>query len=126
MRRNLEQPILLIALVLVLVKTTPLLADTITLNFEGLGDLDSVTNQFGLMFAKTVVLTPVISLNEIDFTPHSGVNVVSDDGGFAEGAGVPETHWMPSGQDAPKLGRNKGSFPFRTIAALEWGTEPLE
>ncbi len=57
-------------------------ADTIFINFENFVDGDVVTNQIpGLSFTDTVVLTAGFSLNEIDFPPHSGVNVVSDNGG---------------------------------------------
>ena len=60
-------------------------AAAVTLDFEGLTDLESVTSQFtGLTFEKTVALVSGAvggSLNEIDFPPHSGVTVVADDSG---------------------------------------------
>lgn len=60
-------------------------AAAVTLNFEGLNDLDSVTSQFaGLTFANTIALVSGAaggSLNELEFPPHSGVTVVSDDSG---------------------------------------------
>jgi hypothetical protein len=59
-----------------------LLAGIITIDFEGFNDGDILTNQIpGLTFTNTAVLTAGFSLNEIDFPPHSGVNVVSDNGG---------------------------------------------
>ena len=59
-----------------------LAAGNITIDFESFADGDVLTNQIsGLTFTNTVVMTAGISLNEIDFPPHSGVNVVSDNGG---------------------------------------------
>lgn len=56
-------------------------AETV-IDFESVADSDLITNQIaGLTFVNTVVLTAGISLNEFDFPPHSGVNVVSDNGG---------------------------------------------
>ena len=52
------------------------------INFDALSDSDIVTNQFsGLTFSNTIVLTSGISLNEFEFPPHSGGNVISDNGG---------------------------------------------
>jgi len=57
-------------------------ADATVINFEGLSDGTILTNQIpGLTFSNTVILTGGFSLNEFDFPPHSGVNVVSDNGG---------------------------------------------
>jgi PEP-CTERM motif len=51
-------------------------------DFETLNDSDVLTNQIaGLMFSNSTVLTAGVSLNEIDFPPRSGSNVVFDDGG---------------------------------------------
>jgi PEP-CTERM motif len=51
-------------------------------NFESLNDSDVVTNQIpGLAFVDATVLTAGVSLNEFEFPPHSGANVVFDDGG---------------------------------------------
>jgi len=53
-------------------------ADT-TLNFEGFPDSTILTTQYpGLTFTNAIILTAGISLNEFNFPPHSGVNVVSD------------------------------------------------
>lgn len=55
-----------------------------TITFEGLPDSTPVTNQYsslGVLFSNATVLTAGISLNEFEFPPHSGVNVVFDDGG---------------------------------------------
>jgi hypothetical protein len=52
------------------------------IDFEGLQDGDSLTNQLpGLTFINTTVLTSGFSLNEFDFPPYSRVNFVFDDGG---------------------------------------------
>jgi len=57
------------------------------IDFESLNDLDPVTNQFagqGVVFTNTTVLTSGAvggSLDEFEFPPNSGVNVVFDDGG---------------------------------------------
>ena len=57
-------------------------ASAALIDFEGLGSLEPVTNQFAaLTFSNTASLTAGISLNETDFPPKSGVNVASDDGG---------------------------------------------
>jgi hypothetical protein len=55
-----------------------------TINFEGLADLTSVTNQYSaqdVSFSNSTVLTAGISLNEFEFPPLSGQNVVFDDAG---------------------------------------------
>ncbi len=53
-----------------------------TINFDNLADSTSVTNQFsGLSFQNATILTSGISLNEFEFPPHSGDNVVFDDNG---------------------------------------------
>lgn len=53
-----------------------------TLTFEGFADSTILTNQYpGVTFTNTIVLTAGISLNEFEFPPHSGTNVVSDNGG---------------------------------------------
>jgi hypothetical protein len=57
-------------------------AGTITINFEGLNSLEPVSSQFpGLTFSNATILTAGLSLDEFEFPPHSGVNVVFDDGG---------------------------------------------
>lgn len=72
----------LVAVVLVLLGAVPDRLSGAVIDFESLGDLESVTGQFpGLTFSSTISLTAGISLNEVDFPPHSGVVVVSDDGG---------------------------------------------
>lgn len=53
-----------------------------TINFEGPPDSTIVTNQYaGLTFSNAIILTAGISLNEFEFPPNSGVNVLSDNGG---------------------------------------------
>ena len=53
------------------------------ITFEGLADGDVVTNQFsgqGVTFGgQTIALQAGLSLNDFDFPPKSGVNVVSSD-----------------------------------------------
>jgi hypothetical protein len=59
-------------------------AETITIDFEGLNDSTAVSNQYfalGVNFSSATVLTVGIGLNEFEFPPNSGVNVVFDDGG---------------------------------------------
>jgi hypothetical protein len=72
-----------VALVVVLAALpTAVSAGPVTIDFESLSDLESVTNQFpGLTFTNATVLTAGISLNEFEFPPVSGSNVVFDDGG---------------------------------------------
>jgi hypothetical protein len=58
----------------------PLRASTI--DFEGFGEFDLVTTEIpGLSFSNAVVFTAGSSLNEFEFPPASGVNVIIDDGG---------------------------------------------
>src|SRR4051794_8940612 len=53
-----------------------------TINFESFNDGDVLTNQIaGVTFSNATVLTAGVSLNEFEFPPHSGGNVVFDDGG---------------------------------------------
>ena len=60
----------------------PLLASPITIDFESLSDLESVNSQFaGLTFSGATNMTAGVSLNEFDFPPRSGSNVIFDDGG---------------------------------------------
>jgi hypothetical protein len=70
------------ALLLFVLSPNLLQANVITINFENLSDQESVTNQYsGLAFVNTIALTAGISLNEFEFPPYSGSNVVSDDFG---------------------------------------------
>jgi hypothetical protein len=51
-------------------------------DFETLNDGDAATNLLpGLTFSDATVLVAGVSLNEVDFPPHSGTKVVVDDGG---------------------------------------------
>jgi hypothetical protein len=84
MKNAMERNILLIALsVLLFNQTAPLLsAGTITLGFDDLPDSEILTNQYpGLTFGNAIVLASGISLNEFEFPPKSGTNVISDNGG---------------------------------------------
>ncbi len=59
-------------------------ASAVSIDFETLADGAAVTNQFtgaGLTFSNAISLKAGFSLNELDFPPHSGSVVVSDDGG---------------------------------------------
>jgi hypothetical protein len=59
-----------------------LVASPIVINFDTLNDGDAVTTQFaGLTFTNATVVVAGISVNEFDFPPHSGSNLVFDDGG---------------------------------------------
>ena len=61
----------------------PLYSSAAIIDFESLSDSDTVTNQYsGLSFTNAITLSSGISLNELEFPPHSGTNVVSDNGGF--------------------------------------------
>jgi hypothetical protein len=55
---------------------------SMTFNFEGFSDGTTLTNQYaGLLFANTNILTAGLSLNELEFPPHSDANVAADAGG---------------------------------------------
>lgn len=67
-------------LLLILFATPAARADVIT--FEGLSDGTPVTTQYtNVLFSNATAITAGASLNELEFPPHSGVNVVFDDGG---------------------------------------------
>jgi hypothetical protein len=56
-------------------------ASSIKLDFEGFPDLTTLTNQYpDLTFSNAVVLSSGLSLNEFEYPPNSGSNVVVDDG----------------------------------------------
>jgi hypothetical protein len=60
----------------------------ITIDFEGLTDSTAVGGTYsasGVTFIGATVLTSGISLNELEFPPRSGDNVVFDDGGPLRG-----------------------------------------
>jgi hypothetical protein len=58
------------------------LAGVTFIDFEALPDSTIVTNQYsGLTFTNATILSAGISLNEFEFPPHSGTNVISDNGG---------------------------------------------
>ncbi len=60
----------------------PLLSNAASIDFEMLSDGDNVTSQYpGLTFSNATALKSGISLNEFEFPPHSGVTVISDNGG---------------------------------------------
>ena len=52
------------------------------ITFEGLTDGTTLSTEIaGASFTHATVLTSGVSLNEFEFPPHSGINVVFDDGG---------------------------------------------
>jgi hypothetical protein len=72
-------PLLFVGLLLAF---TQLRAQAGTINFEDLPDSTIVTTQYpGVSFTNAIVLSAGISLNEFEFPPHSGTNVISDNGG---------------------------------------------
>jgi hypothetical protein len=57
-------------------------AAPVVIDFEALADGEVLSTQYGsLTFSNATALVAGISLNEFDFPPHSGSNVVFDDGG---------------------------------------------
>jgi hypothetical protein len=73
---------LLVALILMFAASPALFADIAVIDFEGLSDGTFVTTQFpGVTFSNAIIATAGISLNELEFPPKSGVNVVIDFGG---------------------------------------------
>lgn len=61
--------------------TICLRAAPVTIDFESLNDSESLTSQIaGVTFSNALALSAGISLNELDFPPHSGSNVIVDDG----------------------------------------------
>lgn len=57
-------------------------AKSTVVDFEGFSDSTVITNQYsGLAFSNAIILTAGFSLNEFEFPPHSGVNVLADNGG---------------------------------------------
>jgi hypothetical protein len=68
--------------VLILIAAIGFAAQAATIDFEGLPDGTILTTQYpGLTFTNAIILTAGISLNEFEFPPHSGADVVSDNGG---------------------------------------------
>lgn len=66
---------------ILLLSAIPCNANTV-ITFEGLPDLTPITTQYpGVTFTNATILTAGISLNEFEFPPFSGTNVVFDDGG---------------------------------------------
>ncbi len=79
-------------------------ATVVTHDFDGLIDGTVLVNQLsGLVFSNAMVLTAGLGLNEFEFPPRSGANVLTDDGGpitidFATpvfGVGGYFTHTVP-------------------------------
>lgn len=71
----------------------PAPSEALVINFDALSDSAVVTNQFsGLTFSNTTALSAGLSLNEFEYPPRSGTNVVFDDGGAISILfGTPET-----------------------------------
>ena len=62
----------------------PLTVSAVTLDFEDLSEATLVTDQYlslGVSFERAGVLTAGFTLLEWEFPPHSGSNVIFDDGG---------------------------------------------
>lgn len=71
----------LAVLLLLIGLAAPALGWSSTVTFEGLADLTPVTTQFpGMVFSNATILTAGASL-PVGFPPHSGSNVVFDNGG---------------------------------------------
>jgi Putative Ig domain len=51
-------------------------------DFEGVADATVLDTQAGARFQNATVMTAGVTLNEVNFPPHSGANAVFDDGGF--------------------------------------------
>jgi len=61
---------------------SPAFAQNAPFTFEGFADSTILTNQYaGALFSNAVVLSAGITLNELEFPPHSPSNVASDNGG---------------------------------------------
>jgi hypothetical protein len=57
-------------------------AAPVTINFDTLSDSEIILTQYpGLTFSNAIALTAGISLNELEFPPHSGSVVASDNAG---------------------------------------------
>jgi PEP-CTERM motif len=77
--------IALLCVAIFLFLTTEVRANTVTykLDFESFTDSTPLITQYsslGITFSEATVITAGVSLNEFDFPPHSGSNVVFDDG----------------------------------------------
>jgi hypothetical protein len=82
LRPFLEGLVSRVGVFLFVVSVAPFLRADTVLDFEGLAEFTSVTTQYpGVVFSNATVLTAGSGLNEIDFPPNSGTNVVFDDGG---------------------------------------------
>jgi hypothetical protein len=67
---------------LALAASSAVQAAPIVQDFESFSDGDIVGSSLaGLTFTQATVLTAGLSLNNVDFPPQSGANVISDDGG---------------------------------------------
>ncbi len=61
----------------------PITAQALTLDFEDLPEGTPVTDQYGslgLAFEHAITLTAGVNLDDYDYPPHSGSNVLSDNG----------------------------------------------
>ena len=73
---------LLMALMIMFVASPALFSGAIVIDFEGLSDGTFVATEYpGLTFSNAIISTAGISLNELEFPPESGSNVVVDYGG---------------------------------------------
>jgi hypothetical protein len=66
---------------LIFLVSFPLCASTIQLTFDDLSDSTRIQDAYeSVHFENAIVLTSGVSLNELEFPPHSGQNVAVDDG----------------------------------------------
>lgn len=84
-------------------------AQAALVNFEGFGDNFTLTNEVvGVQFNGGTVLTAGIGLNELDFPPHSGDNVLAGlSGGLTLSFDTPQTSfsgWFTHGNTLNFLG----------------------
>jgi hypothetical protein len=81
MKKNYLLVVVLVLFTLLGVRET----QAVTINFDGLSDSTVLTDQYsgsGVTFSNATVITAGFTLNEFEFPPHSGSNVVFDDGGL--------------------------------------------
>jgi hypothetical protein len=80
--RNFSRIVRLLVTLLAAQASLTTFAVPITIDFESLADSEAVAAQFaGLSFSNATALSAGISLNEFEFPPRSGANVLLDDGG---------------------------------------------
>lgn len=77
-----KHPLLIAVFALVFLVPSTASAGSVNLDFEVFPDSTTLTTQYsGLTFTNATVITAGITLNEFEFPPYSGTNVIFDDGG---------------------------------------------